>query len=231
MPPVVLASAREGQTNAVFERQAGRSAAAAKSQAASESCTHTVVAGDTLGQIASDKLGTATRWREIIAANPGLKPNALQIGATLQLPCAVADGTDGAGEAGAGDPPARADFLQRLRKALSKPKPEVGPAARGATSGTEAAEAAEEPPPLPPPPVWTAAQDEFLADVLTRWGAAAGWTVLIDTTDAWRLKVAFRTQAAFDAAVAELIRGMGHDGLAPRVRLYPNNVIRLGGPL
>ena len=33
------------------------------------------------------------------------------------------------------------------------------------------------------------------------------------------------------AAVAELIRGMGHDGVPPRVRLYPNQVLRLGGPL
>ena len=86
-------------------------------------------------------------------------------------------------------------------------------------------------PPLPPPPVWTAKQGEFLADVLTRWGKTAGWTVIVDTTDAWRLAVAFRLQAGFEPAVAELIRGMGHDGVPPRVRLYPNNVLRLGGPL
>ena len=67
--------------------------------------------------------------------------------------------------------------------------------------------------------------------MLTRWGAAAGWTVIVDTTDAWRVAVAFETQAAFDGAVAELIRGMGHDGTPPRVRLYPNQVLRLGGPL
>lgn len=228
MPPVVLAGAGEGQTKQAFEARAGLSPAAAKRKPSSESCSHVVVAGDTLGQIASDKLGTATRWREIIAANPGLKPTTLQIGSSLQLPCAVADG---AGETGAGDPPARADFLQRLRNALSKPGPAVEPAPTAPAAEAEAAEAIEEPEPLPPPPVWTAAQDEFLSDVLTRWGAAAGWTVLIDTTDAWRLKVGFRTEGSFDAAVAELIRGMGHDGVAPRVRLYPNQVLRLGGPL
>ena len=230
MPPVVLASAREGQTNAVFERQAGRSAAAAKSQVAfGESCTHTVVAGDTLGQIASDKLGTATRWREIIAANPGLKPTTLQIGAILQLPCTVA----GRAEEGGAEkvPPDRVAFLQRLRNALSKPASSTATAPDAAGPDADVEEAAEETPPLPPPPVWTAAQDEFLADVLTRWGNEAGWTVIVDTTDAWRLKVGFRTEGAFDAAVAELIRGMGHDGLAPRVRLYPNQVLRLGGPL
>ena len=228
MPPVVLAGAGEGQTKQAFEARAGLSPAAAKRKSSSESCSHVVVAGDTLGQIASDKLGTATRWREIIATNPGLKPTTLQIGSTLQLPCAVADG---AGETGAGDPPARADFLQRLRNSLSKPRPAVEPAPTAPAAEAEAAEAIEETEPLPPPPVWTAAQDEFLSDVLTRWGAAAGWTVLIDTTDAWRLKVGFRTEGAFDTAVAELIRGMGHDGFAPRVRLYPNQVLRLGGPL
>lgn len=231
MPPVVLAGAGEGQTKQAFEARTGLSPAAAKSKPSTESCSHVIVAGDTLGQIASDRLGTATRWREIIAANPGLKPNTLKIGSTLQLPCAVADGADGAGEAGAGDPPARADLLQRLKNALSKPRPAVDPAPGAPASETEAVETVEETPPLPPPPVWTAAQDEFLSDVLTRWGTVAGWTVLIDTTDAWRLKVAFRAEAAFDAAVAELIRGMGHDGVPPRVRLYPNQVLRLGGPL
>ena len=228
MPPVVLAGASEGQTKQAFEARAGLSSAAAKSKTSSESCSHVVVAGDTLGQIASDKLGTATRWREIIAANPGLKPTTLQIGSTLQLPCAVADG---AGEAGAGAPPARADLLQRLRNALSKPEPAAVPAPGTPAAEAEAAEAVEETVPLPPPPVWTAAQGEFLADVLTRWGTKAGWTVIVDTTDAWRLQVAFRAEAAFDAAVAELIRGMGHDGVPPRVRLYPNQVLRLGGPL
>ena len=228
MPPVVLASAAEGQTKHAFEERVGVPASTAQSPPSAESCSHVVVAGDTLGQIASDKLGTATRWREIIAANPGLKPTTLQIGSTLQLPCAVADG---AGETGAGDPPARADFLRRLRQALSKPRPAVEPAPTTPAAEAEAAEAIEEPEPLPPPPVWTAAKDEFLSDVLTRWGTEAGWTVVIDTTDAWRLHVGFRTEGAFDSAVAELIRGMGHDGVAPRVRLYPNQVLRLGGPL
>ena len=140
----------------------------------------------------------------------------LRIGATLNLPCA----RSGAGKAGAGDPPARAGFLERLRESFAKPQPAAAPS-----------DAPEEKPSLPPPPVWTARQGEFLADVLTRWGTAAGWTVIVDTTDAWRLAVAFRTQAAFDAAVAELVRGLGHDGVPPRVRLYPNQVLRLGGPL
>ena len=289
MPPVILANAREGQTREAFEARAGRPAPVAASATPSESCTHTVAAGDTLGQISADKLGTVQRWREIMTLNPGLKPNELRPGRVLKLPCS---GGDGAGEGGAGTPPARATFLDRLRKAVSRREPGapegratgqagiaggtvdalglyddnrdrritcaearrhgIAPVRRGhpayhfMTDGDgdgivcetrgepdDAGPAEEEntAPPLPPPPVWTAKQGEFLADVLTRWGKTAGWTVIVDTTDAWRLAVAFRLQAGFEPAVAELIRGMGHDGVPPRVRLYPNNVLRLGGPL
>ena len=228
MPPVVLASAAEGQTSEAFDARANPGATSA---ASSESCTHTVAAGDTLGEISSAWLGTARRWREITALNPGLKPDQLRIGSVLELPCSLGDR---AGEGGAGAPPARTALLERLRKALGSPerKPEAAatPATKPEAAASEA-EAVEEEAALPPPPVWTAGQGEFLADVLTRWGKTAGWTVIVDTTDAWRLAVAFRAEAAFDAAVAELVRGMGHDGTPPRVRLYPNQVLRLGGPL
>ncbi len=226
MPPVALADAAEGQTQQAFEARAGRPAPVAAGPKPSETCSHVVAAGDTLGSIAAARLGKSSRWREIAAANPGAKPAGLRIGSTLKLPCTVVG--DGAGEGGAGDPPVRVGLLDRLRKSLGA----AGTGTAGAAAPADAAAPVpEEKPALPPPPVWTAAQDEFLADVLTRWGKTAGWTVIVDTTDAWRLAVAFRTQAAFDAAVAELIRGMGHDGTAPRVRLYPNNVLRLGGPL
>ncbi|MYG28123.1 MAG: LysM peptidoglycan-binding domain-containing protein [Boseongicola sp. SB0677_bin_26] len=225
MPPVVLADAQDGQTNQAFEAHVGSQAPRAPVTKPAESCSHVVVAGDTLGSIAAARLGTSRRWPEIRAANPGVTPERLRIGSNLKLPCTV---TDGAGEGGAGAPPARTAFLERLRGSLAATKTETA-----ATSGSEAVEtdAPEGKPHLPPPPVWTAAQGEFLSDVLTRWGTAAGWTVIVDTTDAWKLAVAFRTQAAFDSAVAELIRGMGHDGVPPRVRLYPNQVLRLGGPL
>ena len=78
MPPVILANAREGQTREAFEARAGRPAPAPAGATPSESCTHTVAAGDTLGQISADKLGTAQRWREIMTLNPGLKPNELR---------------------------------------------------------------------------------------------------------------------------------------------------------
>ena len=225
VPPVVLADASEGQTRQAFEARAGRSARRAAALSPSRSCHHVVVAGDTLGSVAAARLGTSRRWREIRAANPGVTPERLRIGATLKLPCTVADG---AGEGGAEDPPGRIALLERLRGALGIPKAE---AAAAPEAPAAKADAPEETPALPPPPVWSAAQGEFLADVLTRWGKTAGWTVIVDTTDAWRLQVPFRAEAAFDAAVTELIRGMGHDGVPPRVRLYPNQVLRLGGPL
>ena len=229
MSPVVLASAAEGQTKHAFEERVGVPASAAKSPPSAESCTHAVAAGDTLGEISSTRLGTATRWREIAALNPGLQPNALRIGTVLKLPCTVA----GRAEEGGAEkvPPDRVAFLQRLRNALSRPEPSSAAAPEAPASDADVEPATEAAPTLPPPPVWTAAKDEFLSDVLTRWGTEAGWTVVIDTTDAWRLQVGFRTEGAFDSAVAELIRGMGHDGVAPRVRLYPNQVLRLGGPL
>ena len=228
MPPVVLASVKDDQTRQVFEERVGVPATAAKTPPPSESCTHSVVAGDTLGGIAKSKLGRSGRWREITALNPGVTPNRLRIGSTLKLPCAVAGE---AGEGGSGAPPART-ALQRLFGLPAAKAPTTTPeASPPAAAEIPTAPVPKEEPALPPPPIWTAAQGEFLADVLTRWGKSAGWTVIVDTTDAWRLGVAFRLQAGFEPAVAELIRGMGHDGMPPRVRLYPNNVLRLGGPL
>ncbi len=167
--------------------------------------------------------GWMQKCRFEVPLNPGVTPARLRIGSILKLPCAVAGE---AGEGGPGAPPARTAFQRLFGIPVAKPGATEAPSATAT-----ATPAPEEKPALPPPPLWTAAQGEFLADVLIRWGTVAGWTVIVDTTDAWRLAVAFRAEAAFDAAVAELIRGMGHDGVPPRVRLYPNNVLRLGGPL
>ena len=50
----------------------------------------TVGAGDTLEGIAREALGSSSRWREIVAINPGLSPTALKVGAVLKLPSATA---------------------------------------------------------------------------------------------------------------------------------------------
>ncbi len=236
-PPVHRATAGDGQTEARFETAAtpadakpgapqsgtgvlGRLFSARASAAtattppatASRSCpTHMIQPGDTLGKIAAARLGNSRRWSEIAAANPGLDPKRLRVGTRITLPCAAGPG------------PGRIQPAQ------------AGPAATGASPTavvrTAPAPEAAAPPSPPPLPVWTARADEYLADVLKRWGRTAGWTVIVDSSDAWRLRVPIRVQASFDDAVGEIVRGLAHDGLPPRIRLYPNNVLRLGGPL
>lgn len=47
---------------------------------------YVVQPGDTLSQIAMEKLGTWKRWKEIVDANPGLDESKLKVGARLMLP-------------------------------------------------------------------------------------------------------------------------------------------------
>lgn len=51
--------------------------------------TYVVAAGDTLSEIAQRELGSARRWQEIAAANPGLDPSRLRLGTKLQIPGAT----------------------------------------------------------------------------------------------------------------------------------------------
>ncbi len=48
--------------------------------------TYTVKAGDTLESIAASTLGKKSAWKQIVDANPGLKPTALRVGQTIQIP-------------------------------------------------------------------------------------------------------------------------------------------------
>lgn len=47
---------------------------------------HVVTPGETLIGIARQRLGDERRWREIMAANPGLESGSLKAGQTLNLP-------------------------------------------------------------------------------------------------------------------------------------------------
>ena len=42
--------------------------------------------GDVLSRIAQRELGSASRWKEIVALNPGLDPNRLMVGKKLRMP-------------------------------------------------------------------------------------------------------------------------------------------------
>ena len=48
--------------------------------------SYTVQSGDILGVIAQRELGSARRWPEIVALNPGLDPERLIVGARLRMP-------------------------------------------------------------------------------------------------------------------------------------------------
>lgn len=50
--------------------------------------TYVVKKGDSLREIAAATLGDAARWKDIVAANPGLSPNKLAVGQKLRLPTA-----------------------------------------------------------------------------------------------------------------------------------------------
>jgi nucleoid-associated protein YgaU len=69
--------------------------AATKKPAPATSETHSstvylVHAGDTLRTIAEKKLGSADRWKDIVAANPGLDAHKLTVGKSLKLPASEA---------------------------------------------------------------------------------------------------------------------------------------------
>lgn len=56
----------------------------------SSTTTYTIQSGDSLALIAKRQLGAESRWTEIQAANPGLDPKRLRLGATIQLPAGAA---------------------------------------------------------------------------------------------------------------------------------------------
>ena len=209
------------------------------------SCTYTIRSGDTLGSIAARHLGASKRWPEIARANPGLNPDRLRVGAVINLPCVNVAGQGGsAPKARPGEPLAGTGFLALLsgQKAAAagaaekkpttaqspgKKTSRAGPSSAGKNPATAPSTPAK---PAPPPlPVWTAKSGEDFAAVLKRWAKAAGYRVVVGTTDAWTLAVPVSIRGDFETAVNQLVRGLGSDGKAPPVRVYSNRVIRLGG--
>lgn len=54
--------------------------------ASTGSKTYTVKKGDTLFSIAKSSYGTGRDWQKIVSANPGLDPQKLKVGQTIQIP-------------------------------------------------------------------------------------------------------------------------------------------------
>lgn len=65
---------------------------------------YTVQDGDTLSEIAQRELGSSRRWREIVAANPGLDPAKLRLGSKIRLPGAGGGAGRTLAEASAAEP-------------------------------------------------------------------------------------------------------------------------------
>ena len=48
--------------------------------------THVVAKGETLGDISKVYFGTTTKWKQIVEANPGVRPENLKVGQSLAIP-------------------------------------------------------------------------------------------------------------------------------------------------
>lgn len=84
LDPLGIFSGANGTTRATAT---AKPTAAPSGGTPSQACAYVIRSGDTLGRIATAKLGSANRWSDIQAANPGLNPNALVPGRQIALPC------------------------------------------------------------------------------------------------------------------------------------------------
>lgn len=57
--------------------------------------THVVAKGETLGDISKVYYGTTTKWKQIVEANPGVRPENLKVGQSLIIPDLPADAPTG----------------------------------------------------------------------------------------------------------------------------------------
>ena len=81
-----------------------------------------------------------------------------------------------------------------------------------------------------PLPVWKAKSGEYLTDTLRRWGKTAGYKVLKEGADDWRISVPVTVMGTFEEATAQLVRGFEGTGRPPGVSIYSNKVVKVGAP-
>lgn len=75
---------------------------------------------------------------------------------------------------------------------------------------------------------WSAKPGEAFTVVMKRWAKAAGVTLVIKTKDEWMIAVPVKINGTFRRAVEELVEGLSNTGMAPPVRIYRNNIMKLG---
>ena len=77
-------------------------------------------------------------------------------------------------------------------------------------------------------PLWSSKPGEAFTVVIKRWAKAAGVTPIIKTKDEWIITVPVRINGTFKQAIEELVEGLSNTGKSPPVRIYSNNILKLG---
>jgi LysM repeat protein len=88
-------------------------------------------------------------------------------------------------------------------------------------------------PPQPKPvplPVWRGKSGEYLTDVIRRWGKEAGYKVVKEGVDDWRLSVPVAVEGTFEEALQQVVKGFEGSGRPPGVSIYSNKVVKVGAP-
>jgi len=83
---LAAATTAEPEVAAAPAAEPAHAAPAEAAPAAPAEGTHTVVAGDTLWDIAEKVYGAGSKWKAIADANPGIKARMLTVGSTLTIP-------------------------------------------------------------------------------------------------------------------------------------------------
>ena len=97
-----------------------------------------------------------------------------------------------------------------------------GKSASSAQSITQVA-----PVPKPAPlPTWRAKSGEYLTDVMRRWGKTAGYKVVKEGSDDWRLSVPVAVKGTFEEALQQIVTGFESTGRPPGVSIYSNKVVK-----
>jgi len=76
-------------------------------------------------------------------------------------------------------------------------------------------------------PTWQAREQEYLIDVLERWGRTAEYRIVVEDRQNWQFDVPFTFEGTFRQALREVVKGFGSGPQAPLVVVYANRVIRV----